>query len=184
VKCLRSQDAPTVDIPLIVLSSKEDPLIKAQAFELGANDYLVKLPDRVELIARIRYHSRAYNNLRKRQEAEAQLREENLRQSQYIEQVNKLTDAAVSVEQNTFKAEDLIEVRDHNDELGQLSRVFVQMVDTINTREQELKRLNESFARFFPAEYLRFLRKETVTEVQPSSRDWHSCWAYDAGHGG
>ena len=166
VRFLRSQDAPTVDVPLIVLSSKEEPVIKAQAFELGANDYLVKLPDRVELIARIRYHSKAYNNLLKRQEAEAQLRDENLRQSLYIQQVNKLTDAAVSVEDNTFKPSDLGEVSDREDELGQLSRVFVQMVNTVNTREQELKRLNESFARFFPAEYLRFLRKETVTEVQ------------------
>lgn len=166
VRFLRSQDAPTADVPLIVLSSKEEPVIKAQAFELGANDYLVKLPDRVELIARIRYHSKAYINLLKRQEAEAQLRDENLRQAQYIEQVNKLTTAAVSVEENTFKPEDLGEVSDRPDELGQLSRVFVQMVNTVNTREQELKRLNESFARFFPAEYLRFLRKESVTEVQ------------------
>ncbi|MBD1842600.1 response regulator, partial [Cyanobacteria bacterium FACHB-63] len=166
VRFLRSQDAPTADVPLIVLSSKEEPVIKAQAFELGANDYLVKLPDRVELIARIRYHSRAYNNLRKRQEAEAQLRDENLRQAQYIEQVNKLTKAAVSVEEHTFKPEDLSEVSDRNDELGQLSRVFVQMVSTVNTRQEELKRLNESFARFFPSEYLRFLRKESVTEVQ------------------
>lgn len=166
VRFLRSQDAPTADVPLIVLSSKEEPVIKAQAFELGANDYLVKLPDRVELIARIRYHSRAYNNLRKRQEAEAQLRDENLRQAQYIEQVNKLTKAAVSVEEHTFKPEDLAEVGDRQDELGQLSRVFVQMVNTINTRQEELKRLNESFARFFPSEYLRFLRKDSVTEVQ------------------
>jgi adenylate cyclase len=166
VRFLRSQDAPTADVPLIVLSSKEEPVIKAQAFELGANDYLVKLPDRVELIARIRYHSKAYINLLKRQEAEAQLRDENLRQAQYIEQVNKLTTAAVAVEENTFKAGDLGEVSDRPDELGQLSRVFVQMVNTISTREQELKRLNESFARFFPAEYLRFLRKESVTEVQ------------------
>ncbi|MBE9011359.1 response regulator [Pseudanabaenaceae cyanobacterium LEGE 13415] len=166
VRFLRSQDASTADVPLIVLSSKEEPVIKAQAFELGANDYLVKLPDRVELIARIRYHSRAYINLRKRQEAEAQLRDENLRQAQYIEQVNKLTKAAVSVEENTFKPEDLGEVSDRADELGQLSRVFVQMVNTVNTREQELKRLNESFARFFPGEYLRFLRKESVTDVQ------------------
>ncbi|BAU10006.1 adenylate cyclase, family 3 protein [Leptolyngbya sp. NIES-3755] len=166
VRFLRSQDAPTADVPLIVLSSKEEPVIKAQAFELGANDYLVKLPDRVELIARIRYHSRAYINLRKRQEAEAQLRDENLRQAQYIEQVNKLTKAAVSVEDNSFRPEDLEEVSDRPDELGQLSRVFVQMVDTVNTREQELKRLNESFARFFPGEYLQFLRKESVTEVQ------------------
>ena len=74
VRFLRSQDAPTRDTPLIVLSSKEEPGTKTKAFELGANDYLVKLPDRLELIARIRYHSRAYLNLRKRQEAEAQLK--------------------------------------------------------------------------------------------------------------
>lgn len=59
----------TADIPLIVLSAKEDPKIKAEAFELGANDYLVKLPDKVELIARIKYHSAAYINLLQRNEA-------------------------------------------------------------------------------------------------------------------
>lgn len=166
VRFLRSKDAPTYDVPLIVLSSKEEPLIKAQAFELGANDYLVKLPDRVELIARIRYHSRAYNNLLKRQEAEALLRDENERQSLYIQQVDILTKAAVAVEQDAFKPETLEGVSDRSDELGQLARVFTQMVKTVNTREQELKRLNQSFARFFPAEYLRFLRKDTVTEVQ------------------
>lgn len=46
--------------PLIVLSSKEEPLTKAEAFAAGANDYLVKLPDKLELIARVRYHSGAY----------------------------------------------------------------------------------------------------------------------------
>ncbi|MGV0028426.1 adenylate/guanylate cyclase domain-containing protein [Phormidesmis priestleyi] len=166
VQFLRSHDAPTCEVPLIVLSSKEDPLIKAQAFELGANDYLVKLPDRVELVARIRYHSRAYNNLLKRQEAESMLRQENERQALYIQQVDKLTKAAVAVEQNAFQPENLSDVSDRSDELGQLARMFTQMVKTINTREQELKRLNQSFARFFPSEYLRFLRKETVTDVQ------------------
>ncbi|GAB4343267.1 MAG: PleD family two-component system response regulator [Desulfobulbaceae bacterium] len=47
-------------VPIIVLSTKEEPEIKSKAFEYGANDYLVKLPDRIELIARIRYHSKAY----------------------------------------------------------------------------------------------------------------------------
>ncbi len=51
------------DVPIIVLSTKEEPRIKQAAFEAGANDYLIKLPDRVELVARIRYHSRAYVNL-------------------------------------------------------------------------------------------------------------------------
>ncbi len=50
----------TKDTPIIVLSTQEDPITKAQAFEVGANDYLVKLPDKVELAARIRYHSRTY----------------------------------------------------------------------------------------------------------------------------
>ncbi|MGT2492945.1 diguanylate cyclase [Cupriavidus basilensis] len=35
----------------------------------GANDYLVKLPDTIELVARIRYHSRSYLNLQQRDEA-------------------------------------------------------------------------------------------------------------------
>lgn len=63
------------DIPLIVLSTKEEPSTKAEAFALGANDYLVKLPDRIELLARIRYHSKGYINLLQRNEAYEQLRE-------------------------------------------------------------------------------------------------------------
>lgn len=54
----------TQNIPIIMLSTKEEPNLKAEAFSHGANDYLVKLPDRIELVARIRYHSRAYNNLK------------------------------------------------------------------------------------------------------------------------
>ncbi len=59
----------TRDIPLIVLSTKEEPATKAEAFGLGANDYLVKLPDKVELIARIRYHSAGYIAQLQRNEA-------------------------------------------------------------------------------------------------------------------
>lgn len=65
----------TRDIPLIVLSAKEEPTIKAEAFALGANDYMVKLPDRVELIARIRYHSLAYIRLLERNQAYKKLEE-------------------------------------------------------------------------------------------------------------
>ncbi|QXP82832.1 fused response regulator/phosphatase [Methylococcus sp. Mc7] len=57
------------NIPLIVLSSKEEPTVKAEAFARGANDYLVKLPDRIELIARLRYHSDAYIAQLQRDEA-------------------------------------------------------------------------------------------------------------------
>lgn len=47
----------TKDIPVIVLSSKEDAEVKSDAFSNGADDYLVKMPDAIELIARIRAHS-------------------------------------------------------------------------------------------------------------------------------
>lgn len=57
------------DVPIIVLSGKEEAETKAKAFELGANDYLVKFPHALELIARIRYHSRGYINLMERNDA-------------------------------------------------------------------------------------------------------------------
>ena len=65
----------TQETPIIVLSTKEEPAIKAQAFATGANDYLVKLPDKVELIARIRYHSKAFQSSVQRDEAYRALRE-------------------------------------------------------------------------------------------------------------
>jgi sigma-B regulation protein RsbU (phosphoserine phosphatase) len=68
VKSFRAHE-PTRETPLIVLSTKEEPTVKAEAFALGANDYIVKLPDRLELLARIRYHSKGYINLLQRNEA-------------------------------------------------------------------------------------------------------------------
>ena len=59
----------TSQIPIIVLSTKEDATYKSEAFKLGANDYLIKLPDKIELIARIRYHSKAYISQLERDEA-------------------------------------------------------------------------------------------------------------------
>ncbi len=65
----------TKDTPIIVFSTKEEAQVKSLAFSVGANDYLVKLPDRLELIARVRYHSRACLNQRQRDQAIRALRE-------------------------------------------------------------------------------------------------------------
>ncbi|RLS33960.1 MAG: response regulator [Planctomycetota bacterium] len=62
------------DLPIIVLSTKEEAAVKAEAFSLGASDYLVKLPDRVEMLARVRHHSRGHTALRERNEAFEALR--------------------------------------------------------------------------------------------------------------
>jgi adenylate cyclase len=51
--------------------------------------------------------------------------------------------------------------------------VFTHMVKTVKAREKELldanaqnRELKDSYARFFPSEYLQFLRKDSVTEVK------------------
>ncbi len=74
------------EIPIIVLSAKEDPAVKAEAFARGANDYVVKLPDKLELLARIRYHSQWYIHKKQRddtyralQESQRQLEKMNLK---------------------------------------------------------------------------------------------------------
>jgi len=67
---LRYRECPeTALVPLVVLSSREEGKTKAEAFARGANDYLVKLPDPAELLARLRYHSRGYISLLERNAA-------------------------------------------------------------------------------------------------------------------
>lgn len=62
-------------VPVLVLSVREEPETKRDAFAAGASDYLVKLPDRLEMLARIRYHSEAYLAQRERDEAMRALRQ-------------------------------------------------------------------------------------------------------------
>ncbi|GMQ83879.1 MAG: PleD family two-component system response regulator [Gammaproteobacteria bacterium] len=59
----------TRDVPVIVLSSKEDPQVKSDAFSNGATDYLVKLPEKIELLARIRAHAKSYLVQKERDDA-------------------------------------------------------------------------------------------------------------------
>lgn len=47
------------DVSVVMLSVTEEPETKVEAFRRGANDYVVKLPSALELIARVRYHARA-----------------------------------------------------------------------------------------------------------------------------
>jgi sigma-B regulation protein RsbU (phosphoserine phosphatase) len=79
-------NAPTRETPLIVLSTKEEPTVKAEAFALGANDYIVKLPDVLELLARIRYHSWGYINLLQKNEAHNALKQSEQRLANEMQQ--------------------------------------------------------------------------------------------------
>lgn len=81
------QDPVYKAVPLIVLSSKEEAEVKSQAFALGANDYLVKLPNALELIARIRYHTGAYFNWLERNTAYARLKQELNEAAKYVQSI-------------------------------------------------------------------------------------------------
>ena len=50
-------DAALADVPVLMLTGVEDAAAKARAFELGANDYMVKFPDAIEMVARVRRNS-------------------------------------------------------------------------------------------------------------------------------
>ncbi|TXG02274.1 response regulator [Massilia arenae] len=90
----------THDIPVILLSSEDDPDIKAKAFAIGASDYMVKWPDPRELVARVRHHSGACIARRERDQAFASLRRSQeelaasqsaLQQAQKMEAIGQLT---------------------------------------------------------------------------------------------
>jgi two-component system, chemotaxis family, response regulator WspR len=88
----RYRSEPSISlVPIIVLSTKEEASIKSDAFKAGANDYLVKLPDRVELVARIRYHSMAYVNQLQRDEAFRALRKSQQQLMETNLELEKLT---------------------------------------------------------------------------------------------
>lgn len=81
----------TAQVPIIVLSTKEEPEIKSKAFAQGANDYLVKLPDRIELIARIRYHSQSFIYQKQRDEAFQALQESQRRLAEANMELQRLS---------------------------------------------------------------------------------------------
>ncbi len=68
LRYLRVNEA-TQSVPVLALSMKDDAKLKADIFSAGGNDYLIKLPESIELLARIRYHSQCYIRLLQRDEA-------------------------------------------------------------------------------------------------------------------
>jgi len=113
----------TAETPIIVLSSEENAETKSCAFAAGANDYLVKVPDRAELIARIEYHSKAYQHRAQRDEAFRTLRESQQKLSdsnlalisvnRRLEETHEKLNASLrSAEQRTREATRLTELMD------------------------------------------------------------------------
>jgi two-component system, sensor histidine kinase len=125
----------TRDIPIIVLSSKEDPAVKREAFIAGANDYLVKPSDRIELVARIRHHSQARMNQTQRDEALRALRES---QRRLIDSNTALMSLNQELEEATrtksiFLAKVISNIRASMDDIMHMTTV---LLGTLPTGEQ------------------------------------------------
>jgi signal transduction histidine kinase len=83
--------------PVVVLSVQEDPAVKKQAFEAGAHDYMVKLPDPIEFVARVRHHAEGCladrqlaEAMRALRESQQQTIERNIELEKINEQKNRL----------------------------------------------------------------------------------------------
>ena len=113
-------DAATAHTPIIVLSTREDPQTKSDAFAAGATDYLVKLPDKIELVARIASHSKAYLNRLQRDDAYCALRES---QRKLFDTNTELVSSNKKLEEAMAETRTLhLELANHNEQLEQIVR--------------------------------------------------------------
>ncbi len=144
------QHPGTRDIPVIVLSSKEDAAIKSECFAADVSDYLVKLPDRIELIARIRHQHKAHLNLRQRDAAYRALSESQHKLLDMNRALQRLShvDGLTGISNRRYLDEYLdLEWRRSARELGEFSLL---MVDVDN-----FKQYNDSFGHLAGDEVLK-----------------------------
>lgn len=81
------------NIPFVLFSYENDLAYRVEAFKLGINDFLVGLPDPIELLARLRYHSRAYLAQLQRDDAYNALHEAQQRLAETKVELQRLSNA-------------------------------------------------------------------------------------------
>ncbi len=62
------------EVPIIILTTKEDPKLRVEAFTLGATDFLMKLPEKTELLAKVKILSAGYHAALQRDEVNAKVK--------------------------------------------------------------------------------------------------------------
>lgn len=112
-------------IPVIMISALDEIEGTVKCIELGAEDYLHKPFDATLLKARI----------------SAYLERKRLRDQEilYLQQVERLTQAAAAMETKTFNPDSLNDLIQQPNKLGRLARVFQHMAQEVNSRERQLQ---------------------------------------------
>ena len=130
-----------------------------QCIELGAEDYLPKPFEPMVLQARV--------------EASLEKRRLRLQEIDYLREVARVTEAAVSVEVGSFVPDALDGVAEREDGLGHLARVFQRMAREVQAREDALRRQvvelrieidtvkrNQEVSKITDSEYFQQLREQ------------------------
>ncbi len=112
------------DIPVVVISGYDDVESVGRCIEMGAEDYLTKPFDADLLRARL---NACLEKKRWRDQEVA-----------YLQAVSEVANAAVAVEEKTFKLEAIAHVAARTDELGHLARVVQHMASEVSAREERL----------------------------------------------
>jgi CheY-like chemotaxis protein len=115
----------TRDIPVIMISALDDMSSVVRCIERGAEDYLPKPFDPTLLRARV----------------SACLEKKRLRdqEKEYLAQVQRVIEAARSVEAGEYRSSALADLAGRDDALGRLARVFDGMAQGIREREERLR---------------------------------------------
>jgi two-component system, cell cycle response regulator len=113
------------ELPVIVVSAVDELGSIVRCIEMGAADYLTK-PFNASIL-----RARVSTSL-----ASKRLRDLEL---EYLEQVGRLTTAAVAVEAGRFEPATLDRVSSRDDALGQLARTFQRMSVEVRAREDRLR---------------------------------------------
>jgi len=77
VSRIRNSPIPRIQkLPVIVVTAADDTMAREKAFNVGANDFVTKTSDRVELLARLRAHRKLAHTIRQLEISQQELREQ------------------------------------------------------------------------------------------------------------
>ena len=113
-------------------------LFQVMDAQASTQDLSLRVP--VEPFTEVGHIATRYNQVM------AALEAKNQQILEYLEQVDRVTAAAIAFEQNTFTPSALDGVAERDDELGTLARVFQHMAQTVKAREQELAEAKDQLA--------------------------------------